>query len=142
MSIREALSEEMKKALRAGQKERLRALRMLMAELQVAETSGKDFEEVDVVKSHARELRKTVQEYERLGLTERVEALQRELAVVQEFLPQQMGREELERLITDLIQQHHYGPRDLGKVMKAVMAEHGDVVDGGLVRQIAAEKLM
>lgn len=141
MSIAEAVGRQMREALKAGRSERLRALRMLKAELQVAEVSGKDFDEVDVVKSHARKLRKSRQEYERLGLTERVEALERELAVVEEFLPEPMSREELERLIADLIEKHQYGARDLGKVMQAVMAEYGDVVDGGLARQIAQKKL-
>ncbi len=141
VSIQDELALQMKQALKAGRKERLRVLRLLRAELQVAETSGKDFEETDVVKSYARSLRKTADEYEGLGRADKAEDMRRDLAVVEEFLPPQMGREELEALIERTIEQNDCGPGDVGVVMKAVMGEHGDVVDGRLAQQIAREKL-
>jgi len=141
MSIRETLADQMRRALKAGQSDRLRALRMLKAELEVAAASGRDFKELDVVRSHAKKLRRTLEEYEGLGLKDRVEALRTELAVVEEFLPRQMDRAELERLIEALVQQHGWGPGDIGRLMKAVMSEHGDVVDGRLAREIAQQKL-
>ncbi len=141
MSIGDELAEQMKQALRGRQKDRLRALRLLRAELQVAETSGEEFNEVDVVKSFARKLRKSAEEYDRLGLAERAEALRAELHTVEEFLPEQMSRAELAELIANLIRENDYGPRDIGIVMKAVMSRHGDVVDGRLARQLAMEEL-
>lgn len=141
MSIGDELAEQMKQALRGRRKDRLRALRLLRAELQVAETSGEEFKEVDVVKSFARKLRKSAEEYDRLGLAERAEALRAELHTVEEFLPEQMSRAELAELIANLIRENDYGPRDIGMVMKAVMSRHGDVVDGRLARQLAMEEL-
>ncbi len=141
MSIGEEVSEQMKGALKAGQKERLRVLRMLRAELQVAETSGRDFEEIDVIKSYAGTLQKTAEEYEECGRPEEAEAARRDLHLVQEFLPEPMARDELEQLIQQIVDEHDYGPRDLGKVMKTVMGEHSDRVDGRLAQQIAREKL-
>ncbi len=141
MTIRERLSEEMRRALKAGQKERLRVLRMLRSELQVAETSGRDFDEIDVIKSYARTLQDSAEEYEELDRPEQAEKARRDLEVVQEFLPTPMSRGELEELIQALVDEHDYGPRDLGKVMKAVMGEHGDRVDGRLAQEIAREKL-
>ncbi len=141
MTIREELAAEIRDALKAGQKERLRVLRQLKAEFEVAETSGGDFDEVRVVKAYAKSLRKTAEQYEELGKDEQAESCRHDLSIVEEFLPPQMGREELEPLITDLIEQNDYGPRDIGKVMKTVMSEHGDAVDGRLAQQIAREKL-
>lgn len=141
MTIRERLSEEMRRALKAGRKERLRVLRMLRSELQVAETSGRDFDEIDVIKSYARTLQDSAEEYEELDRPEQAEKARRDLEVVQEFLPTPMSRGELEELIQTLVDEHDYGPRDLGKVMKAVMSEHGDRVDGRLAQEIAREKL-
>lgn len=141
MSIRDALAVEMTQARLQGLQDRVRALRMLMAELQVAETSGKDFKEVDVVKSYAKKLRKTVEEYERLGLDERAAGVRAELDAVMAFLPAQMDRSQLEDLITALVEEKGYGPRDIGQVMRAIMSEYGDVVDGRLVQEVAAEKL-
>ena len=141
MTIRERLSEEMRRALKAGRKKRLRVLRMLRSELQVAETSGRDFDEIDVIKSYARTLQDSAEEYEELDRPEQAEKARRDLEVVQEFLPTPMSRGELEELIQTLVDEHDYGPRDLGKVMKAVMSEHGDRVDGRLAQEIAREKL-
>jgi hypothetical protein len=141
MTIRERLSEEMRRALKAGRKERLRVLRMLRSELQVAETSGRDFDEIDVIKSYARTLQDSAEEYEELDRPEQAEKARRDLEVVQEFLPTPMSRGELEELIQTLVDEHDYVPRDLGKVMKAVMSEHGDRVDGRLAQEIVREKL-
>jgi len=141
MGIQDDLAEQMRRALKTGQKQRLRVLRMLRAEFQVAQTSGRDFEDVDVVKSYANTLRKTAEEYEELGRDEKAEQIRGDLAVVEEFLPPQMSAEELEALIGGIIQENDYGPRDLGRVMKTVMGEHGDVVDGRQAQQIARRLL-
>jgi hypothetical protein len=52
-----------------------------------------------------------------------------------------MERSGLERAIADLIVQGDYGPRDVGKVIKAVMGRYGDVTTGQAVREIAEQKL-
>ncbi len=114
---------------------------MLLSELKVAEASGEDFDETAVVKSYAKKLRKSASEYEKLNHPEKAEELLAELKVVEEFLPAQLSASEIEALVSRLLEQNDYGPRDLGRLMKAVMGEHGDRVDGGLVQQIAARKL-
>ncbi len=141
MSVSDVLTEQMKQALKGGRKERLRALRLLKAELQVAQTSGKEFEETDVVKSYANKLRKSLDEYGRLGLPDQAARLKQELQVVQEFLPEQMSRSELENLIAALIKENNYGPRDIGQLMKAIMSQHRDVVDGRVAQEIARPML-
>ncbi|MFO8009154.1 MAG: GatB/YqeY domain-containing protein [Candidatus Brocadiia bacterium] len=141
MSIRDELREQIKQALKAGQRDRLRALRLLKAELEVAETSGEEFDEVSVVKSFAKSLRRSAEEYEELERADRARELWDELEVVEQFLPPQMDEQELEQLIGAMVAQNDYGPRDIGKVMKAVMSEHGDTVDGRLAQQIARRKL-
>lgn len=141
MSIRDELREQIKQALKAGQRDRLRALRLLKAELEVAETSGEEFDEVSVVKSFAKSLRRSAEEYEELERADRARELWDELEVVEQFLPPQMDEQELEQLIGAMVEQNDYGPRDIGKVMKAVMSEHGDTVDGRLAQQIARRKL-
>jgi len=141
VSLRDKLAAEMKKALKGGQKARLSAMRLLKAELEVAGASGKAFSEVDVARSYAKKLHKVAEEYAQLGVADRAQAARADAQVVEEFLPPQMGRPELERLIADLISQNQYGQRDLGKVMKEVMSRHGDVVDGQTAREIATQQL-
>jgi uncharacterized protein YqeY len=141
VSLRDKLAAEMKKALKGGQKARLSAMRLLKAELEVAEASGKAFSEVDVARSYAKKLHKVAEEYAQLGVADRAQAARADAQVVEEFLPPQMSRPELERLVADLISQNQYGQPDLGKVMKEVMSRHGDVVDGQTVREIATQQL-
>jgi len=141
MAVREQIAEGIKTTLRAGDKKRLSVLRMLLAELKVADASGKEFDELAVVRSYAKRLRKACEEYKNLNLAGRAEEIQLELAIVEEFLPRLMDAAELEQLVDQLIADNNWGPRDLGRVMKAVMSLHGERVDGQLVQQIARQKL-
>jgi len=141
VSIRDEVNDRLKKAMKSGDRDEVSVLRMLLSELKVAERSGSDYNEMDVVQSYAKRLRKNVQEYEDLELEDQAEEARRELSVVEEFMPEQMDRGEIEELVSELVDDNDYGPRDLGKVMKQVMSEYGDRVEGDLVRQIAEEKL-
>ena len=141
MSLRDEISEGMRQALRRGDKGRLSVLRMLLSELKVAETSGKEFDEVAVVKSYAKRVRKTAGEYRGLNLPEEAAKAEAELVVVEEFLPRQMEPSEIEKIITQIIEENCCGPRDLGRVMKTLMSTHGDEVDGRLAGEIARQKL-
>jgi hypothetical protein len=131
----------MKDALRAGQKGRVSVLRMLLNELNVAEKSGQEYDAQKVLQSYAKKLRKSAEEYEELERPDKAEELHAELDVVEEFLPEQMSREEITTLVEQIVEHNDYGPRDLGKVMKEIMGEYGRRVDGGLVNQIARDKL-
>ena len=141
MSIRDDVMEQLKTAMKAGDKQKVGVLRMLLSELKVAERSGKDYDEMDVVQSYAKRLRKNVDEYEDLDRSDRADEARKELSVVEQFLPEQMSRAEIEELVAGLVEENDYGPSDLGKVMKQVMSEYGDRVDGSVVQEVAREKL-
>ena len=141
MSIRDDVMEQLKTAMKAGDKQKVGVLRMLLSELKVAERSGKDYDEMDVVHSYAKRLRKNVNEYEDLDRSDRADEARKELSVVEQFLPEQMSRAEIEELVAGLVEENDYGPSDLGKVMKQVMSEYGDRVDGSVVQEVAREKL-
>lgn len=141
MSLRDTLTEGVQRAMRGGDKERLSVLRMLLSELQVAEASGREFEESAVVKSYAKKLRNTADQYKELNLPNEARKAEAELAIVEEFMPRQMEPSEVEGIVARIIEENDYGPRDLGRVMKAVMAAHGDRVDGRLVQEIARNRL-
>ena len=141
MGLRDRITESMKAALRAGDKKRLSVLRMVLSELKVADASGKEVDELAVVKAYAKKLRKTADEYSALNLTERAREALGEAVVVEEFLPKQMDTPEIEKLIGELIEKDNLGPDDVGRLMKAFMSEHGASADGRLVQQIARQKL-
>jgi len=141
MSLRDQLGESMKAAMRSRDRKRLSVLRMVLSELKVADASGKEVDELAVVKSYASKLKKAAEQYDGLGLQDKADEAREEMAVVEEFMPAQMGEGQLAELVAKLIEENSYGPRDMGKVMKAVMAEYGDQVDGRTVQQIAKQKL-
>jgi len=128
-------------ALRSGAKERLGVLRLLKTELQVAERSGKAFDEVAVLRSYANSLRKTAEEYDRRGRGELAESIRDDLQTIEEFLPCRLSADDLEALIAALIEREGYGPGDVGKVMRTLMAERADQVDGRLAQEIARRLL-
>ncbi|MFP4028877.1 MAG: GatB/YqeY domain-containing protein [Candidatus Brocadiia bacterium] len=142
MSLEEEISEQLKQAMRSGDKQRLSVLRMLLSELKVAGTSGEELDEMSVVKSYAKKLRKGAEEYEELGQDEKADEVNQELEIVEEFLPEQMDRADVEALIDEIIAEKELsGPRDIGIVMKTVMGEYGEVVEGQIANEIAREKL-
>jgi hypothetical protein len=141
MSVRDEIAREMKEALRSGQKKRVSVLRMLLNELTMAEKSGQKSDEQQVLQAYAKKLKKSAEEYQELERPETAREVLAELEIVREFLPEQMNRQEISQLIDQIVEENGYGPRDLGKVMKQVMGEHGPRVDGGMVNEIAREKL-
>ncbi len=63
-----------------------------------------------------------------------------ELAIVEEFLPKQMSDEELERVVTEIIEFEK--PKDIGSAMKIVMSKYKDVVDGKKVQALVRDMLL
>ena len=99
-----------------------------------AEKSGKDFEPIDVVRGYAKKLKKTMEEYERLKIQNEVDSCNEELKIVEEFMPKQMSDEELEKVVTELIESEK--PGDIGSTMKIVMGKYKDVADGKKVQTL------
>jgi hypothetical protein len=141
MSMEDDITEELKNAMRAGDKKRVAVLRMLLSELKVARASGEEFEEMDVIQSYAKKLRKSAEEYEELEKAEKADEVRGELQIVEEFLPEQMDRGEIEEIVEQIIEENDYGPRDIGRVMKTIMGEYGEKVDGRVVNEVARSKL-
>jgi len=140
-SVQDEISRQMKVAIKNGQKDRLDVLRMLLSELAVAAASGSEYGELDVIRSYARRLKNDAAEYERLALDDRTRQAQSELAVVEEFLPRQLDRPQLEQIIERMVAENDLGPRDIGRSMKIVMSEYGDRVDGRMAQEIVRERL-
>jgi len=141
MTLQQDITDRMRVAMRAGNRGEVGVLRMLLSELKVAQTSGQDFDEMDVIKSYAKKLRKTADEYEDLKRADKAQETRDELAVVEEFLPEQMSEEQIEEIVEGIIAENDYGPQDMGQLMKQVMSQYGDRVDGSMVNKIAREKL-
>jgi hypothetical protein len=135
--VKERITKEIKDAMKSGDKLRVSVLRMLLADIINVEKSGKDFKHIDVIKGYAKKLKKTTEEYERLHIKDKIASYNEELKIVEEFLPKQMSDEELEKVVTELIELEK--PKDIGSAMKIVMGKYKDIADGKKVQALVKE---
>ena len=117
-------------------------LRMLLADITNMEKSSKEFEYMDVVKGYAKKLKKSMEEYERLQIQDKVDAYKEELAIVEEFLPRQMSDEDLERVVAEIIESEKLTSKDMGLAMKIIMGKYKDVADGKKVQALVKNILL
>ena len=138
--MKEKIQEAMKAAMKAGQKQRVSVLRMLIAEINNACLAGK--EAAGAVVAYGRRLEKSIAEYDKLGKADQVEQLKAEHAVVSEYLPQKLSDEELQALVDKAVAEEGLeSMKDVGRGMKAIMSTHGPQVDGQKVMALLKQKL-
>jgi hypothetical protein len=128
------LQNDMKAAMRAGEKARLGVIRMLLSEAKNADLQKPPTTPQKMVEAHGKRLRKAREEYERLDKADEVAKLDAELAVVDEYLPQQADAEESARLVAAFLAEHpELKAADTGRAMGMFMKQYGGVVDAALV---------
>ena len=146
MSIKERLEEDIRHAMRARDQERLDALRFLKSRIQLVEKNNlKELDEagvVDVVAKQVKDRRESIQMFSDGGRDDLVLQETAALAVVQEYLPEQLGVAELEALARQAIADlGATGPSDRGKVMGRIMPQVRGKADGGDVNAVVARLL-
>ncbi len=146
MSIIEGLQESVKTALKAGDKERVTALRMIINELQKEEKQTREpLSEDAELAVLRRELKRREESVEAFKAGGRDDLLAREelaISIIQELLPEQMDESELSALVDRAVTETGAtSVRDMGKVMAAIMTEGGVRVDGKLASRLVKERL-
>lgn len=144
MSVKERVIEDLKSAMKAQDKLRTSVLRMILADIRIADTSGKPKDQIDyaeVVRGYHKKLKKTWEEYERLNLPEKVKELDGEIAIVEEYLPKQLSNDEIRKIVEEVIKANNYTAKEMGVAMKQIMSKHGSVVDGKKVQMFLKEML-
>ncbi len=135
--MKERITKELKDAMKSRDKLRVSVLRMLLADITNVEKSGKDFKHIDVIRGYAKKLKKTIEEYERLHIQDKIMSYNEELKIVEEFLPKQMSDGELKKVVTELIESEK--PKDIGSAMKLVMGKYKEIADGKKVQALVKE---
>jgi uncharacterized protein YqeY len=146
MSLIERIEGELKDAMRARDQERTDALRLTLASLRSAEKEVqrllKEDEELHVLQRERKRRLEAAEAFRGGGREEQAGKEERELAVIQEFMPEPIGEDELERIIDDAIAETGATSlRDLGRVMADVMPQVAGRADGSMVSQLVREKL-
>ncbi len=145
-SLKDRLAREIPAALKARERVRLGALRLLSAAVKNREVelghvlSDEEFREVATREVKRR--REAIEAYERAGRTDRAEAEQEEQRALEEYLPAGLSEEELAALIDEAMGATGASePSDLGKVMGYVMGKAKGRADGRAVQVLVRERL-
>jgi len=138
--IRDSIKAAQVTAMKAGDKPRLAAVRLILAklkdkdiELRTASTQpDDDTTVVDVLQKMAKQRRESITLYEQGGRQELAEVEKAELAVIEEFLPARMSDDEVRAAIEAIkAETGATGMKDMGKVVAALKAKHGSQLDMG-----------
>lgn len=146
VTIRERLEADIRSAMRSRDQKRLDALRFIKSQIQLAEKNQlKELDEpglIEVIARQAKERRESIQMFQDGNRTDLVARESAALAVVEEYLPPQLDRQELAKLVEAAIQQvGATSARDKGKVMGRLMPEVRGRADGALVNAVVTELL-
>ena len=147
MNLKDKINEDLKNAMKAGDKiktETLRSLRAIIIEFDKS-GAGREMnadEEIKALTSSAKKRREAIELYDANNRPELAEKERQELAIIQEYLPQQLTREEISARAAAIISEvGAAGPHDSNKVMPALMKEMKGKADGKLVQEIVREQL-
>jgi uncharacterized protein YqeY len=141
MSLADSVKQDLTTAMKAGEKSRVGALRLVLSELQKAAKDGND-DELAVLRRERKRRLESATAFREAGRVELAEGEEAEAAVIQSYLPAELGDDELRAIVTAAIEETGASsPKDLGGVMKAAMAKTGGRADGKRVSAAAREAL-
>jgi uncharacterized protein len=146
MSLVARLEDELKQAMLARDDERRDALRLIISSLRAAEKELQrplsDEEELQVLQRERKRRNEAAEAFRSGGREEQAAAEERELAVLEEFMPEPLSDEELEEIVDNAIAEvGATSLRQVGRVMADVMPQVAGRADGSRVSQLVREKL-
>jgi len=140
------VSNDVKAAMKGGDKERLSTLRLLLAEVNNEEI--RSLQQVDeagfqaIVRRAIKQRKEASEQFRKGDRPELAAKEEREAAILEEYLPQQASEEEIRVAIVEIVAaQNLSGPAAIGAVMKATLARFAGAADGGTVNRLAREIL-
>jgi uncharacterized protein YqeY len=141
MSVLAKLQEDMKAAMKSGQKERLGVIRMLISDVKNIDLAPKKLTEEETISAYAKKLRKSAEEYEKLGKPAEVAQFKAELAIVEEYLPKKASPEETDKLVESFLAQNAFTEKQMGQAMGQFMKAQGAGIDPALANAAIKKRL-
>lgn len=145
-SLKEQITEAMKDAMRAREKERLGTIRLILSEVKRIEVDERididDARLLAVLDKMVKQRRDSISQFEQAGRQELADKEQTEIVVIQDFLPQPLSEEELATMIDDTIASvGAESMKDMGKVMGIIKPQIQGRADAGVVSGMIKAKL-
>ncbi|HLL88710.1 MAG TPA: GatB/YqeY domain-containing protein [Tepidisphaeraceae bacterium] len=140
-TLQQRLTDDMKAAMKAGEKDRLQVIRMLLSDVKNVDLQSKPTTPEQAVDAYAKKLRKSVEEYEKLGKPDEVAKLKQEIGVVEQYLPKKASAEETEKLVDAFLAGNAFTEKQVGQATGAFMKAHGQQVEAGIANALLRKKL-
>jgi uncharacterized protein YqeY len=146
VTLIEELETDVQDAMRAGDTTRRDALRLILASLRSAEKDLQrpltEDEELQVLQRERKKRIEASEAFRAAGRDAQADKEDEELDVLEEYMPEPLAEEELERIVDDAIAENKAtSMRDMGRVMADVMPQIAGRADGSAVSQLVREKL-
>ncbi|HEY0178881.1 MAG TPA: GatB/YqeY domain-containing protein [Dokdonella sp.] len=146
MTLKERLAEDMKAAMKGGDKPRLGAIRLINAAIKQREVDERialdDAQVLAVLEKMLKQRRDSITQYESAGREDLAAAERFEVAVIQDYLPAQLGEAELDAIVTKAIADASAASaKDIGKVVGLVKPQVAGRADMGQVSALIKRKL-
>jgi uncharacterized protein YqeY len=141
VSLLVQIKDDVKDAMKSGERERVHALRLIVNELQkAAKENGAD--EVEVLQRERKRRLEAAEAYRDGGRADRAEAEEREAELIGSYMPEQISDEELSAIVGDaLAESGATSPKEMGQVMALVMPRVKGRADGKRVSNAVKERL-
>lgn len=146
MSIKSAIQEAMKEAMKSKDQLRLECLRMAKGALLLKEKEGAKEQELSdelaivALRAEVKKRQQSIETFEQVGKLDEVERSKQEIAIIESFLPQQLSAEDLEARIRAFLAEHPELNHP-GKLTGAVKKELGDLADGKMLNELCKKVL-
>ncbi len=145
-SLEETLKQDLIASLKQGDQDGTNALRFLISQIQYARIEKQedltDDDVMAVLVKQAKGRRESIEAFQAGGRDDLAEKEQRDLAVIERYLPELLGEDEIRNVIREIISAEEFsGPADIGRLMKGAMTRLKGQADGKLVNRLAGEEL-
>jgi len=146
MSLKNQITEDMKSAMKAGDKDRLKTVRLIMAAIKQVEVDQRieidDAGVLSVLEKMVKQRRDSVEQFEKGGRDDLAAIEKAEIDVLETYLPEQLSADEIKALVDEIIAATGAeGMRDMGKVMGQIKARAAGRADMGAVSATVKERL-
>jgi uncharacterized protein len=141
MTLADRVKHDLTSAMKAGEKDRVGALRLVLSELQKDAKEGKG-DELAVLRRERKRRHESAAAFREGGAPDRAEAEEAEAEIIAAYLPAELSDDELRAIVADAVAESGASsPKDMGMVMKAAMPKVAGRADGKRVSAIAQEAL-
>ncbi len=146
MSLKDQVTEDMKSAMKAGDKDRLKVVRLVLAAIKQVEVDKRveldDAAVLAVITKMVKQRRDSVEQFEKGGREDLATIERDEIAVLEDYLPEQLSADELAAMVDEVIEATGAeGIRDMGKVMGQIKSKAAGRADMGAVSATVKERL-